>query len=210
MENKIKFEIIRQFGPSVFKTQMPSDLIDKLNNHTEQIINDKKISEKQDHGKALVGDVAQEIKLKNDFMVKIGWIQFLGTCVSKWVELETRQKITKFNLKNSWIVRQFKNEYNPTHYHSGHVSGAGFLKLPKTFGSHVQKKNMDYKGGNLQLIHGNRLFLCPSMLDIKPQVGEFYFFPHYLMHAVYPFFDSDEERRSVSFNATVDQSLFNE
>ena len=71
VENKIKFEIIRQFGPSVFKTQMPNDLIDKLNNHTEQIIKDKKISEKQNHGKALVGDVAQEIRLENDFMVKI-------------------------------------------------------------------------------------------------------------------------------------------
>ena len=142
MENKIKFEVIRQFGPSVFKTQIPEDLIDKLNNHTEQIIKDKKISEKQDHGKALVGDVAQEIKLENDFMLKIGWIKFLGICVSKWIELETKQKMTKFNLKNSWIVRQFKNEYNPTHYHSGHVSGAGFLKLPKTFGSHVQKKKI--------------------------------------------------------------------
>tara|TARA_B100000029_G_scaffold409003_1_gene410437 strand:+ start:743 stop:1384 length:642 start_codon:yes stop_codon:yes gene_type:complete len=209
MENKIKFEVIRQFGPSVFKTQIPEDLIDKLNNHTEQIIKDKKISEKQDHGKALVGDVAQEIKLENDFMLKIGWIKFLGICVSKWIELETKQKMTKFNLKNSWIVRQFKNEYNPTHYHSGHVSGAGFLKLPKTFGSHVQKKNMDYKGGNLQLIHGNRLFLCPSMLDIKPQVGDFYFFPHYLMHTVFPFKDSDEERRSISFNATIDDDIYN-
>ena len=41
MENKVKFEIIRQFGPSVFKTQIPNELLDKLNNYAEQIIKDK-------------------------------------------------------------------------------------------------------------------------------------------------------------------------
>ena len=209
MENKVKFEVIRQFGPSVFKTQIPNELIDKLNNYAEQIIKDKKISEKQDHGKALVGDVAQEIRVDNDFALKIGWIQFLATCVSKWIEIDAKQKLTKFKLKNTWIVRQFKNEYNPTHYHAGHISGAGFLKLPKTFGTHVQKKDINYQGGNLQLIHGNRLFLCPSMLNIKPEVGDFYFFPHYLMHTVFPFKDSDEERRSISFNAIIDEDIFN-
>ena len=47
---------------------------------------------------------------------------------------------------NSWVVRQFKNEYNPTHWHSGHVSGAGYLKVPKSLGTHVQKK----ESNNLQ------------------------------------------------------------
>ena len=209
MDKKVKFEIIRQFGPSVFKIQIPEEILEKLNNYTEKVINDKKISYQQDHGRALVGDVAQEIRLDKDFMLEIGWIQFLGSCVSKWIEVETKKKVTKFNLKNSWIVRQFKNEYNPTHYHSGHISGAGFLKLPKTFGKHVQDKNIDYQGGNLQLIHGNRLFLCPSLLDIKPKVGDFYFFPHYLMHTVFPFRGSNEERRSISFNATIDEEIFN-
>ena len=54
------------------------------------------------------------------------------------------------------------------------------------------------------------LFLCKPTFRVTPRVGDFYFFPHYLMHAVYPFSQSDDERRSVSFNATVDQSLFNE
>ena len=209
MDKKVKFEVIRQFGPSVFKIQIPDEILEKLNVYTEKIINNKKISDQQDHGGALVGDVAQEIRLEKDFMLEIGWIQFLGSCVSKWIEISTKKKVTKFNLKNSWIVRQFKNEYNPTHYHSGHISGAGFLKLPKTFGKHVQEKNIDYKGGNLQLIHGNRLFLCPSLLDIKPKVGDFYFFPHYLMHTVFPFRGSEEERRSISFNATIDEEIFN-
>ena len=47
------------------------------------------------------------------------------------------------------------------------------------------------------------------MYHITPEVGDFYFFPHYLMHLVYPFKDSNEERRSISFNAHVDDTVFN-
>ena len=117
--------------------------------------------------------------------------------------------LTRYFIIDSWIVRQFENEYNPTHWHGGHVSGAGFLKVPNTLGQHVQKKNeKKYQGGNLQLIHGTNMFLCKSILDIVPKVGDFYFFPNYLMHAVFPFKDSKEERRSISFNAKIDEKIY--
>ena len=44
---------------------------------------------------------------------------------------------------------------------------------------------------------------------IKPEVGDFYLFPNYLMHTVYPFSDTDEERRSISFNAQIDKDSAN-
>ena len=40
-------------------------------------------------------------------------------------------KITKFNIIETWVVRQFKGEYNPVHYHQGDLSGVGYIKLPK-------------------------------------------------------------------------------
>ena len=121
-----------------------------------------------------------------------------------------KKKITKFQLVNSWIVRQFENEYNPTHWHGGHISGAGFLKIPKTLGKHVQEKqNREYRGGNLQLIHGSRMFLCHSTMNIIPKVGDFYFFPNYLMHTVFPFKNTKDERRSISFNAYIDNDIYN-
>jgi hypothetical protein len=52
------------------------------------------------------------------------------------------------------------------------------------------------------------MFLCESTLTIKPEVGDFYFFPNYLMHTVFPFNNSDEERRSISFNATIDNDIY--
>ena len=118
--------------------------------------------------------------------------------------------IKKFNIISSWVVRQFKDEYNPVHWHAGHISGAGFLKVPSSLGKHVQDKDgVDYLGGQLTLIHGSRQFLSNSKLQIKPEVGDFYFFPNYLMHSVYPFKGTDEERRSISFNAYIDDDIYN-
>ena len=161
-------------------------------------------------GEYLVGDVTQEFKLEKDIVKKSGWGDFLALCVTNWVHQETGKKPTKFKIINTWIVRQFQNEYNPTHWHGGHISGAGFLKVPTNMGKHSQKgKELAYRGGNLQLIHGSRMFLCHSTLDLVPSVGDFYFFPNYLMHTVFPFKDTNEERRSISFNAVIDDEIYN-
>ena len=53
------------------------------------------------------------------------------------------------------------------------------------------------------------MFMCPSTLNIIPRVGDLYLFPNYLMHTVFPFKGTDEERRSISFNAKIDDGIFN-
>ena len=53
------------------------------------------------------------------------------------------------------------------------------------------------------------MFLCNANHIIKPEVGDFYLFPNYLLHSVWPFTDSDEERRSVSFNAVINKEIAN-
>ena len=137
--SEIKYNLIRQFGPSVFRAIIPTEIVNKLNKNIDDIVKDKDKSTKLDLGKRLAGDVTQEFILEPEFIKSSGWLEFLGTCVKKWIELETNKSITKFNIQNSWVVRQFENEYNPIHYHSGHISGAGFLKVPSSLGSKNQK-----------------------------------------------------------------------
>ena len=202
-------KFIKTFGPSIVKAKIPEKLLNDLNEYVDKIIEDKEKAKKLDLGAKLAGDVTQEIQLEGEFAKKIGWLQFLANVTSEWIKFETGKKITEFNVTNSWVVRQFKNEYNPIHWHSGHISGAGFLKVPKTLGSHLQDKgDKKYSGGNLNLIHGSNMFLSRSMYEIKPEVGDFYFFPHYVMHTVYPFKGTEEERRSISFNATIDERIY--
>ena len=207
--DKINIELIKIFGPSILKVSIPKPIIDNLNDYIDKIILDKKKSKELDIGDRLVGDVTQEFELEQKIMQESGWGQFLSNCVSKWIELETKNKITKFQILKSWVVRQYENEYNPTHWHSGHISGAGFLKVPSDLGKNKQdKKQISYKGGALQLMHGSRMFLSHSTYNIVPKVGDFYFFPNYLMHHVYPFKNTKEERRSISFNAKIDDNIY--
>ena len=158
----------------------------------------------------MAGSVTQEFKLEKDLIASSGYEKFLSESVYSWLKYSGYKNVKNFNIISTWIVRQFKNEYNPSHWHNGHVSGVGYLKVPSNLGETLQKDKVINNNGKLEMVHGSKAFLCKPTFRVTPKVGDFYFFPHYLMHAVYPFFDSDEERRSVSFNATVDQSLFNE
>ena len=206
----MELQVLKPFGPSILKAKIPEKIVNDINDYIEELIQSKKKSEEADHGKKLAGDVTQEFLLDRDFVKKVGWLDFLGKCTQAWIKKETNKELKNFNIIQSWVVRQFQNEYNPTHWHNGHISGAGFLKVPRTFGEHKQKKqNREYRGGNLQLIHGARMFLNHSTHNIVPKVGDFYFFPNYLMHSVYPFKDSNEERRSISFNAKIDDNIYN-
>ena len=207
--DRIEIKVVRPFGPTYAQVKIPNRIIEVLNNYIDKIIDDKEKKSKLDFGESLVGDVTQEFIIEKEIAEKSGWLNFLGICIDKWMEIELKKKITKLNVLDTWVVRQFKNEYNPTHWHTGHISGAGFLKVPNTFGKHVQKKQKSYSGGSLQLINGSKMFLSPSTVTITPKVGDFYFFPHYLMHTVFPFKGSDEERRSISFNAFIDENIYN-
>ena len=207
---EIKYQNLRVLGPAILKVKIPDDILNKLNEYIDKIINDDSKLKKLNYGEALVGDVTQEFLLEIEFVKSSGWLEFLGNSSKIYTELNEGKKISKFNLLKTWVVRQFQNEYNPTHWHGGHISGAGFLKVPKSLGqSTQQKKSKKYRGGNLQLIHGARMFTCPSTFNITPEVGDFYLFPNYLMHTVFPFKGTDEERRSISFNASIDEDIYN-
>ncbi len=197
-------QILRPFGPSIAKITMPDELIKSLNNYVDKtILDEKKVSE-LDHSNQLAGKVKQEFLLENKFMEEIKWGQFLGRAVKTWLEHDSKKELKSFEIIKCWIVRQFQNEYNPIHHHSGHVSGVGYLKVPEKLGNISEKKKNNDKG-RLTLIHGSVNLFSKATYVIKPVVGDFYLFPNYLLHTVYPFTDTNEERRSISFNANLDR-----
>tara|TARA_X000000368_G_C22858660_1_gene635527 strand:- start:107 stop:721 length:615 start_codon:yes stop_codon:yes gene_type:complete len=200
MEN---FEVLKPFGPSIVKIKMPSTMIDEMNNYVDLVIQDDQKSKMLDQGSKLIGKVQQEFLLEVEFMKKIKWAEFLSSFVSRWVNEELKKKIKHFQLIESWIVRQFQNDYNPVHWHTGDISGVGYLKVPSYLGDSSQSNKKTNENGKLQLIFGSPNLFSKSTFLIKPEEGDFYLFPNYLMHTVYPFSGSQEERRSVSFNAKI-------
>ena len=198
-------KIIRPFGPSIAKITMPDELIKNLNNYVDKTILDEEKVSKLDHSNQLAGKVKQEFLLENKFMEEIKWGEFLGRAIKIWLKNDINKELKSLNIIRCWIVRQFQNEYNPIHHHSGHVSGVGYLKVPKSLGIVSEKKRTNDKG-RLTLIHGSVNLFSKATYVIKPEVGDFYLFPNYLLHTVYPFSDTDEERRSISFNANLDNN----
>tara|TARA_Y100000590_G_scaffold444902_1_gene576263 strand:- start:31 stop:672 length:642 start_codon:yes stop_codon:yes gene_type:complete len=201
-------QLFRPFGPSIGKTTIPEELVNKINNYVDELIKDQSKAKKYDAGANLAGNVTQEFDLDQKFAKDCGWLEFLSRECADWIQASNGKRIKKFHLIGTWIVRQFQNEYNPIHYHGGHISGVGYLKVPKSVGETFQKNKSRNNNGEINLIHGSKQFMSEAIFRIKPEIGNFYFFPNYLLHTVYPFYSDTEERRSISFNALIDDETY--
>ncbi len=196
-------KILSPFGPKIAVVKIPKNLINRINNEVENILIDKAKLKKSDYSKKLVGQVKQEIKLSSAF-IKKNLIKFIGDNVKRYVNKCTKKNIKKITIKSLWVVRQFKNEYNPIHFHSGNISGVGYLKIPKN----INKSRKRLKtNGTIDFIHGSKSFLNNSLFNHNPKVGDLILFPNYLMHTAYPF-KRNGERRSFSFNIDIDKKTF--
>ena len=193
-------KIINPFGPKIAVFKIPKKIIILINKEVEMILKNKEKLKKSNYSNKLVGQVKQEFQLSKNFINK-HIIRFINNSVKTYIKKSSNRNAKKISVKNLWIVRQFKNEYNPIHFHSGDISGVGYLNIPKniTQGNKKLKTN-----GTIDFIHGSKSFLNNSIFNLNPKVGDLILFPNYLMHTAYPF-KIDGERRSFSFNLSIDK-----
>ena len=189
---------LKPFGPSIGKTKISQNFLNKLNKEFDQ----KSISKKLDYSSKLASQIKNEIKISNNFIQKN-----LKKEIIKKIKLfllnEKIKNIKDIKILNLWVVRQFIGEYNPIHYHEGDLSGVGYLKLPKnmTRNTHVRNKKIK-TNGTIDFINGQKSFLSNSIYNVIPKVRDLLIFPNYLMHTAYPF-NINGERRSFSFNVKL-------
>jgi len=197
-------KILSPFGPKIAKLKLPKFLVKKINTEVDKILFKKKLIKKLDYSKKLVGQVKQEFQLPRAF-VKKNLEKVFTNEVKNYIKKTTGKNTSKVNIKNFWVVRQFNNEYNPIHFHDGHISGVGYLKIPPFSSS---SKKLVKTDGSIDFISGNKMLLSESIHNHQPKTGDVILFPHYLMHTAYPF-KSNGERRSFSFNLEIDQKIAN-
>ena len=196
-------KLLSPFGPKIAIIKIPKKIINKINDEVDNVLNNKSRLKKSDYSNKLVGQVKQEIRLNSNF-IKKNLLKFISNNIKKYIKMSIKRDVKKINLKNLWVVRQFKNEYNPIHFHSGNISGVGYLKIPKN----ITKSRKRLKtNGTIDFIHGSKSFLSNSLFNHNPKVGDLILFPNYLMHTAYPF-KRDGERRSFSFNIDIDKKTF--
>tara|TARA_B110000285_G_scaffold135406_1_gene151703 strand:+ start:75 stop:692 length:618 start_codon:yes stop_codon:yes gene_type:complete len=199
-----QLKVLSPFGPKIARLKFPQLVIKNINLEVERIIKQKKLIEKYDYSKNLVGQVKQEIQLPSSF-IKKNIYRYISSTIKKYVKLSTGKLTKKVKIVNFWIVRQYAHEYNPVHFHDGHVSGVGYLKLPKQLNKDKKKLKTN---GSIDFINGSKMFLNNSIFNHNPKVGDVILFPNYLMHTAYPF-SVEGERRSFSFNVEIDTNIAN-
>ena len=189
---------IKPFGPSIGKTKISKKFLNILNKE----IDNKVLTKKNDYGSKLASQIKKEIKISNNF-IKKNLEREIKKNIKDFLKNEKIKKVKNIKILNLWVVSQFKDEYNPIHYHDGDISGVGYLKVPKDMTKNKLLKNKkDKTNGTIDFINGQRGFLSRSIFNIVPKERDLIIFPNYLMHTAYPF-NINAERRSFSFNAKI-------
>ena len=120
-------------------------------------------------------------------------------------------------LEKFWANYQYKHEFNPPHNHSGLYAFVVWMKIPYT--SKEQKKlkfldgmrDIDKKAGEFEFVYTNLLGdISNYRYPMSPELeGTILLFPAQFMHCVYPFYDCDEPRISLSGNLMISPSPAN-
>ena len=216
-------KFIEPFSPAILERQVPQKFIDIVNRVGDEVLSNETKSREWDFSENLVGKVSKEVQIPIvdkaekkyclDYM-KESCLLFLQEMLKKnrtyeWNKLTgvgTSQNLypslENIHLANSWIVSQYKGEYNPWHKHSGNFSAVMYLKIPEGMNDFMEKEYEDHypSSGLIQFMYGESQDFRSDTLTCLPEVGKMYLFPSWLKHSVYPFY-CEGERRSLSFNA---------
>jgi len=197
-KKEISFDIYQPFGPSILKVRMPQGYVNLLNAEADTILHDENLSKKHDWSHNLAGNVRKEIaidpgKIKGlpEFLVTMS-DQYLTRVLPEWT---TDAKVS-FRV---WVVSQYAGDFNPVHIHDANLSGVAFLKVPPGFEAEYKKEDHHATAGCLEFLGSIPNHFARHSYIVKPEVGDFYLFPSWLAHQVYPF-RCEGERRSMAFN----------
>ena len=158
-------KFLEPFSPAILERQVPQKFIDIVNRVGDEVLSDETKSREWDFSENLVGKVRKEVQIPIvdkaekkyclDYM-KESCLLFLQEMLKKnrtyeWNKLTgvgTSQNLypslENIHLANSWIVSQYKGEYNPWHKHSGNFSAVMYLKIPEGMNDFMEKEYEDH------------------------------------------------------------------
>ncbi len=116
-------------------------------------------------------------------------------------------KYSPYYLERWWVNYQRQNEFNPLHDHSGVYSFLIWMKIPTSY----EEQNLN-NPSNTKRISSVDFYFTDTLghpmnysYQLSPEMeGIMLFFPATLQHQVYPFYNCDDVRISVSGNLSLD------
>ena len=110
-------------------------------------------------------------------------------------------------LSSMWVNYQKQHEFQPVHTHSGLYSFVVFMKIPTRYEDQLKFRNTEKTNSkqcvsNFQFQYINNLGKINTYsYNMSPEKeGTILFFPSRLNHTVYPFYQCEEDRITISGN----------
>ena len=116
-------------------------------------------------------------------------------------------KYSPYYMNSWWVNYQRQNEFNPLHDHAGVYSFVIWMKIPTSFEEQNLNNSTNTKRISAFDFHFTDAlgYLSSYSYQLSPDLeGYMLFFPSALQHIVYPFYNCDDVRISVSGNLSVD------
>ena len=225
MKNNIKGNIINLINPKNYGI-VEIDLSESILDYLWKISNKSK-NKKECMKKSLAGNISNSyvVEDENNYFynevlepaLKIYWSSSHGhnpimsypyhrDCFVK--EIGNANNF-EFKLADIWVNYQKKHEFNPIHNHGGVYSFVIWLKIPYDYEDQCKlpqfkgTKKIDLRPGCFQFRYYNILgnpLTKTYFLNKEEHEGKMLFFPSSMGHEVFPFYDTDEQRVSMSGN----------
>jgi len=201
----------------ILRDTLPVDIFNKLKEITKE--------RNEPYNDKLAGNIVREetldqhVELLEEFIIKsIKMYSPFNEITSEFLRmispLEDNSNIIKLKLRDLWINHMKKHEFNPVHRHYGHYSFIVFVQIPFD-GAELRKNSPGFKGsenqsGGVSFFHRGgdnptASFVEERILPDKNWEGDVLIFPAYLNHCVYPFYNTDESRITVSGNVWLER-----
>jgi len=212
--HKVEMELLPRHFPNVgvMEGQLPEDTVESLWKLIEE---SKKQPEDMKHD--LAGNISSSIRLDanspliQDFVKNVIPIYIEQTIKSYGAPWRTTMKEGQgWSLESLWVNFQRKHEFNPPHDHSGVYSFVIWMQIPTSYAE--QKKlpicaESNAKGtiSNFAFHYTNSLGRVSQFVYNMEKEAEGYMvmFPSEMKHQVFPFFENDGERISISGNIDI-------
>ena len=180
------------WGPFLFKTKFTEEEIKKIIFFCNK---DKKL----DYRNKLAGHISEEYSLNNSDIFSI-----LGPYIEKYIKARyDTMKLpfqARIEIESAWVNYMKEGEFNPPHAHNADLSCVLYLNIPEDMIKNKENHVADSPvPGSIVFKYGENLKNNIYSQNFFPEIGDFYIFPSWLQHYVYPF-KSKGERISLSAN----------
>lgn len=219
MSNDHDLRLVAPFSPTIIKARMPDGVVQRLNARIDDIVAREDELAARDWSQHLAGVVSAEIRFTDVIRETPDFTDFLYD-VARTYSYRCENALMHFSdygrtedladrkltieIKEGWVNDMVAGDYNPAHFHQGCLySSVGFLRVPPGYDAEfAADKARQNTVGCLQFIDSRSAVGVKNLFTVKPAVGDFYLWPSWMLHCVYPF-KSPGVRRSIAINLAL-------